>query len=278
MNKLKSLPLMLLASLASLAVMFTACNSDERTGNARMQVYLTDAPGDYEEVNVEIIDVQVQRGGEEDGWESLNGVQSGIYNLLDLSNGLDTLIADSEVPSGRINQVRLILGSNNTLKINGEVHSMATPSGQQSGLKLLVNADLAPGVTYRLKLDFDAAKSVVTLGNGGYVLKPVIRVINEATSGAIRGMITPAEANAAILAMIGTDTLGTSFANEEGFFIIRGLDAGTYTLMISSEENYSDASVENVEVSIGQVTDVGTIELILLIEDEEEEDEEIGEG
>jgi hypothetical protein len=268
MNKFTSLSIMLLASLA---VLFTACNSDERTGNARLQVYLTDAPGDYEEVNVEIIGVQVNRGDNDSGWESLAGVQAGVYNLLDFTNGIDTLIAEAELPSGRINQVRLLLGNNNSLKIHGETHSLTTPSGQQSGLKLSVNFDLTPGVTYRLLLDFDAAKSIVPRA-GGYNLKPVIRVITQATSGAIRGTISPAEANAAVMAMVGADTVGTSYANEDGFFLIRGLDAGTYTLMISSEENYTDASVEDVEVVVGSVTDVGVIELIPLTEEDDEED------
>jgi hypothetical protein len=39
--------------------------------------------------------------------------------------------------------------------------------------------------------DFDANKSIVKLGNGGYKLKPVIRTVETAISGAIKGTITP---------------------------------------------------------------------------------------
>jgi hypothetical protein len=42
---------------------------------------------------------------------------------------------------------------------------------------------------YHVLLDFDANKSIVNLGNGGYKLKPIIRTAG-AISGAIK-IITP---------------------------------------------------------------------------------------
>ena len=48
------------------------------------------------------------------GWQSVSTVAAGTYNLLDLVNGKDTLLADSDVPpGGTISQVRLVLGPNN---------------------------------------------------------------------------------------------------------------------------------------------------------------------
>ena len=38
----------------------------------------------------------------------------GIYNLLDFTNGKDTLIADAELSGGSNSQIRLILGDNNS--------------------------------------------------------------------------------------------------------------------------------------------------------------------
>ena len=37
----------------------------------------------------------------------------GLYNLMDLTNGRDTILADAEIPQGSISQIRLILGENN---------------------------------------------------------------------------------------------------------------------------------------------------------------------
>jgi hypothetical protein len=54
-----------------------------------------------------------------------------------------------------------------------------------------------PNITGRYNVsctfDFDANKSIVKLGNGGYKLKPVIRTVETAISGAIKGTITPIE-------------------------------------------------------------------------------------
>lgn len=71
------------------AVMWTSCSEDGR--NARLEIRLTDAPGDYEEVNIDIQGVQVHTAGEDNGsgWKSLD-ITPGVYNLLELTNGLDT--------------------------------------------------------------------------------------------------------------------------------------------------------------------------------------------
>ena len=65
---------------------------------------------------------------------------------------------------------------------------LTTPSAQHSGLKLNVHAELTEGITYKILLDFDAARSIVKTGSGAYNLKPVIRTITEATSGLSKAM------------------------------------------------------------------------------------------
>ena len=96
---------------------------------------------------------------------------------MKLTGGLEAILADVELPAGNISQIRLILGENNSLTINGQTQNLTIPSGSQSGLKLNVNIELVEGITYKILLDFEAAKSVVEAGNSGiYNLKPVIRV------------------------------------------------------------------------------------------------------
>src|SRR3546814_20987710 len=103
-----------------------------------------------------------------------------MYNLLELVDGHDTLLVDAMIPSGKIHQLRLVLGDENWMTINGEDHALKTPSAQQSGLKLNINADVVPGIIYGLVLYFDVAKSIVEAGNSGkYILKPVIRTFLE---------------------------------------------------------------------------------------------------
>ena len=235
-----------------------ACSDDEK--NARVQVWLTDAPGDYQEVNVEVEGVEIHTGdgNDESGWKSLN-VVGGVYNLLDLTNGLDTLLGSIEIPAGTISQIRLNLGDDNSIKVNGEVFDLTIPSGQQSGLKLQVHEELTEGITYKILLDFDVARSIVHTGADEWKLKPVIRTITEAQDGAIKGLVDPKEATPAIYAILGTDTVATTYSDSTGHFLLRGLGAGSYEVTFEPNSTYKPTSQSAVSVTVGSVTDLGTV-------------------
>src|SRR6187551_3540458 len=171
----------ILLSVGSLA--FFACSNDDESMST-VEIRLTDAPADYQEVNIDIQGVEVNSQEEDGGWM-----------------GLDTLLGTIQLPAGKISQIRLKLGANNSIKIADQFIALKTPSGQQSGLKILLNTTLEAGVTYKILLDFDCARSIVSTGSGKYILKPVIRTITEATSGAIRGQVIPIESTPAVFAI-----------------------------------------------------------------------------
>jgi len=249
----------------SLAVLFiaclvTACNDNNSASTARLEVRLTDAPGDYEEVNVDIQDVQVssQEGDNDTGWQSLT-INKGVYDLKKLTNGIDTLLGSADLPVGKIAQIRLILGSNNTIRVDGKSIPLTTPSAQQSGLKVLVNQELKEGITYKVLLDFDAARSIVARGNGDFNLKPVIRAVTEALDGAIKGAVNPAASKPTVYAILGTDTVSTSADTTSGAFLVRGLQAGAYRVVLVPVAGFQSKELSGVNVTTGQVTDVGTV-------------------
>jgi hypothetical protein len=238
--------------------LLTAC-SDEKT--AKLQVWLTDAPGDYQQVNVDIQGIEIKASESDDGsgWKSLS-VNKGVYNLLDLTNGLDTLLGEIEIPAGNISQIRLKLGDENSVKINNEIFDLTTPSAQQSGLKLQVHETLAEGITYKILLDFDVARSIVQTGSGKFILKPVIRTITEAEDGAVKGTVEPKESTPAIYAINGLDTLGTTFTDStSGNFLLRGLPAGSYKIVFVPAHDFQVTEKANVSVQIGSVTDLGKV-------------------
>ncbi|HEX2395404.1 MAG TPA: DUF4382 domain-containing protein [Bacteroidales bacterium] len=241
----------------SLAIL-TGCNKSDSDGKSVLQVMLTDAPAEYDQVLIDIQDVQIHRSSDEnDGeWISLD-VNSGVYNLLDFRNGMDTLLATIELPAGEISQMRLVLGENNQLKIGEDLFDLMTPSGQQSGLKFNIHANLEGGFTYKLWIDFDAARSVVEKGNGEYSLKPVIRTFTEAVSGAISGVVSPAESLPHIMAVEGTDTLST-FAGADGNFMINGVKAGSWTVYFDPVDPFVGDTI-NVDVQNGIVTEMDTV-------------------
>lgn len=248
--------------VAFLMVSVMSCSeNDSAASKARLEVRLTDAPGEYDEVNVDIQDVQVtSQDGEGSGWQSLD-VKKGVYDLKQLTNGIDTLLGSAELPAGKISQLRLILGTNNTLKIKGQSFPLTTPSGQQSGLKVQINQELKEGITYKVLLDFDAALSIVARGNGAFNLKPVIRSITQALDGAIKGTVHPANSNPSVFAITGNDTVSTSVDTTSGAFLVKGLQAGSYKVVIGATTQYQSKEISNVAVVNGQVTDVGTVEL-----------------
>ena len=238
-----------------------SCNDDNNSGVAHLEVRLTDAPGDYQEVNVDIQEVQVnsQDGDTESGWQSL-AINKGVYDLMELTNGIDTLLGSADLPAGKISQIRLVLGTNNTVKLDGQSLPLTTPSAQQSGLKVQVNEELKEGITYTVLLDFDAARSIVATGSGKHNLKPVIRAITAAADGAIQGTVSPIESMPVVYAIIGTDTTSTS-ASTGGSFLVRGLQAGSYRLVFVPRAGFQSKEVANVNVNVGEVTNVGSVEL-----------------
>lgn len=245
------------------AMAMTGCK-DEREANARFEVRMTDSPGEYESVKIDIKGIEVNVSSDpssSSGWQPLANFNSGVYDLLKLTNGADVLLGSAELPAGTISQIRLVLGTNNSVTIKGQEYKLSTPSAQQSGLKLNINATLEAGITYKLLLDFDAGRSVVKAGNSGkYNLKPVIRAIAEAQSGAIKGMVTPAASAPAVMAITGTDTTGT-YADANGYFLIKGLKPGTYKVVFQPKPTYTQKMVDNVSVSIGNVTNMNTVTL-----------------
>jgi Domain of unknown function (DUF4382) len=245
------------------AVIFFSCKKDK--GSSRLNVYLTDAPAAYDAVNIDVVSVEIKSTDDQgdNGWQQLSQAKTGIFNLLDFRNGMEALLASVELPAGKVSQLRLILGNDNSVVINGTTLPLPlqTPSAQQSGLKFNIHADLVEGVTYKIWIDFDAARSIVTTGGGNYVLKPVVRTFTEATSGAIKGIALPSAAAPIASAISGTDTL-SSIPDATGNYLIRGVPPGTWKVLIDGNNGYNDDStLNNVNVVLGQVTNVGTITL-----------------
>ena len=86
--------------LLSGTLLFVACSkSDKNVGTSNLSVRLTDAPTAFEEVNVDIREVRVKFSNDtlSTGWVTLNTFP-GIYRLLDLQNGVDTLLATGAFP------------------------------------------------------------------------------------------------------------------------------------------------------------------------------------
>lgn len=253
---------------STLSIMaFTSCSKNDAQQNqnkSSVQLLLTDAPAPYDAVNIDIQRVEINTSGDDGGWVSYP-VAPKTYDLLLLRNGQHVTMGDPlSLPDGKIEQIRLILGSNNTVVVDGQTYPLTTPSAQQSGLKINFHKDLAPNGVYRIWLDFDANRSIHKTGNGKYMLKPVIKAFSEETNGQLRGYVLPAEAKAVVYALRGVDTVGSAIPAADGYYKFVGLTDGVYTLSLNADDatGYKDATLNNLNVVYGKVTDAPNTTLI----------------
>ena len=271
----------LLITTMIIAISSVSCSDDKITdpeNSSRVILKLVDAEGDYEEVNVEIIDIQYNSSEEDKGWQSFT--PEGGYpiqtDLTELIAGNDLLLSDEVIPSGWMKQIRLVLSENNTLKLEGQedLIPLKTPSAQQSGLKIKLNQELDPGFSYTFILDWDVQRSVVEAGNSRqYILKPVIRANAEVNSGSVSGIVVadiiddqstelfPKEAVVVEIYNSEDEYVTETLTDMEGKFTVQGLPPGDYRIQIETLDYIPYVSPDPVTVTAGQITNVGTIEL-----------------
>jgi hypothetical protein len=166
-----------------LFVLSSSCNKadDDTMGTANLSVHLKTSErfkaSSYQAINLDIQQVYYHNSTDSaatTGWFALE-THSGIYDLLKDSQALDTLLAfDSSLQVQTISQIRLVLGDGNSVKKEGQVYPLKTPSGQSSGIKMQVHAELEAGKNYKMYIDINVDKSILETGNGTIKMKPVI--------------------------------------------------------------------------------------------------------
>lgn len=165
---------MAVVALLSVGTLFTACKKEKYTGE--VTVRMTDAPASFDSVNVEIVEVQLHSDAQ--GWATLS-TQAGMYNLLELQNGIDTVLATTpQFPAGHVTQMRLILGETNYVVSGGVTTPLELSSQDRTGLKINLDYDFDPNLNYEILIDFVASESIVLQGNGTLRLKPVIHTVH----------------------------------------------------------------------------------------------------
>lgn len=152
-------------------------------------------------------------------------------------SGVPTPIVEGAVPAGTYRQFRIFSPSESgseakavyLLMKNGSKIPLRIPSGQQSGLKIVLEGSLvvALDATTSLNLAFDLAHSLVVTGNGKYMLKPVVKASGDVTSGAVVGMVTfkGAPVDAGVIVSAGNTTIATAQAGVDGQYSILVLAA-----------------------------------------------------
>ena len=254
--KKRILPSLLIFSILSIFFISSCSDSTSPEENGTLKLYLTDAPSDYDEVNITFSEISAHINSD---WITIVGEPITV-NLLDYSNGETFLLGSESLPSGKYTQIRLHISDANIV-IDTEDQSMTVPSEE---IKLGPQFTMEDGITYEMVIDFDAAKSVVVTGpadNPSYKLKPHIRMVAKALTGSISGKVMNDNINSVAYAKQDGIEITSSTVKEDGTFKLAFLEEGEYDVFVE-DAVLQPFSAMDVFVKIGENTDLGEITLL----------------
>lgn len=262
------------------ALLFFTCKKDNSLGNTvpagqqNVSIYMTDGPGLFDHVYIDIQSVSVlvdtcnnpyyDWNNLRDScvsWQNLN-IRAGVYDLLTLTNGTDTLLASGNIPSGKIFGLKIQLGPDNSLVKDSTTYPLNLYPGDSTILIRLKGNEFDEYLTghSQVWLDFDMHRSVVTVRDNQFYLRPYIRLFVLKTTGGVQGLVYPRDAYPVVSVFNSQDT-AYAIPGWDGEFKVRGLDPGTYSVFVNASNGYKDTTINNVTVTARQITDVGKITL-----------------
>ncbi len=268
-------------TLLSIVFIFAACSDGSNGGASALSIKMTDAPFPHDKVSAATVTITKIDARLKSGENTAQGDAQFItlseaettLNLLDLSNGITHTLANTEVPEGSYDLVRLFVSEASIVLTDGTTYNVQVPSGAQTGIKVFVKPSVivAGGLTTDLLLDFDVSSSFILKGNmnmpggiTGFLFKPVIKASNLSTSGTLTGMVTTSSTDVNPLTALegvevsvyAADTLNTkTFTDVEGKYTVLGLSAGSYKVE-AELEGYASKEEQDVNIVAGNKTTV----------------------
>ncbi len=229
----------------TMITLISGCSSSDTAATGTAIMNITDAPVDDKNVlgvHVAFDEVHYKPASSEWVVEELN--ETRVINLLDLQDGNSTLVSQTELPTGRINQIRFIINPAETvieLKDEGNV-SLTVPSQVE---KVVGGFVVPAGGDVNITADFDVRKSLV-LHNGVYSLKPTIKIVDNSQVGEVSGTVDNIAENTTVIIYAYADGTwdeaqesSNDFANAatssdatDGNYTLAWLAAGTYDLVV----------------------------------------------
>lgn len=285
---MKRISVLVLVAVAVIA--FYACQKtgvDSLSQSSALSIYLTDGPGDFSKVLVEVKAVEVKldtsmhkeddeygdthgdkdddkdddrRGHDEFGhWDTLQ-VTNGVYDLLSLRNGVDTLMAAGNI-KGKIRKIRITVGTVTVIK-DSVSYPVTMLSGLTNYLYVHIKDEHLDHNQGRSKvwIDFDIRTSIVYI-NGKYYLNPRLKPFCDKNFGRVEGVVLPADAGVKVTISNGTTT-ATAIPERNGEYKIRGLAEGTYTVTFQSSTGYKEQVLSNIVVKKSRETKIPTVTLV----------------
>ena len=283
--KTKNLFIAFASLLIVFAMSFSSCSKNGVNNGNAIQVYLTDGPGDFEAVNLDIQKVEVKldnddkhskddRFGDNDDdkddhtkkkddfgeWVDL-AYTPAVVDVLKLRNGVEKMLADGNV-TGTVRKIRITLGTNNTVVKGGVTSTLNLINETNNFLYIKLNDEHRErGASNGLKVwvDFDIANSISEL-NGKFYLRPVLRPFCNANFAEAEGRVLPEGIKPTVTFSNGLGFNSIAIPAPNGEFKIRGLKEGTYSVTYTAVGYVSQT--KTVTVTKGKDTKMDTVTLL----------------
>ena len=176
---------------------------------------LTDFPIKDQNITSVVVNFRSIEVNSVSGWQTLIdfGEEGQLYDLLKLQNGVTAELGAFSLEPGTYNQIRLVLNDSNYVEttVNGvtEQKALKIPSGSQTGIKLIQTFEVNSQGYTTFTLDFNAQESVSYNKGQGFMLKPVIKIIDTKTATGASSTISAANGGrASILGEVAIDIPG----------------------------------------------------------------------
>ena len=184
--------------------------------NGQLTLGVTDAPVDgATAVVVKFTAVELKPEG--GNAFTIELAPAATVDLLALAGGNSRTLLDAHtVPAGHYEWVRLLIEAQQNQPSSyidlatGERFPLFVPSGSESGLKLIRGFNVAAGSISNFTIDFDLRKSVIAPPgqSPNYLLKPVLRIVDNLRVGTIAGTVAaalvPADCSPQVYIFTGT--------------------------------------------------------------------------
>lgn len=191
-----------LIALLAAAALFSACGGGGSPAGSTVDVRLTDMPvDDADEVVISIRGVAFKPEGSAP--EIVEDFTPRSIDLLQYQNGQTTILLDDmPMDAGRYQWLRLIVDTEPNVRdsyivLDGQECELNVPSGTESGLKMHRPIEVPVAGSLALTVDFDLRKSIHAppglasdACTTGYQLRPTLRLVNDASVGAIDGTVS----------------------------------------------------------------------------------------
>lgn len=197
------------AIAVSMLLGLAACGGGDEPENGRVSLAVTDAPvDDASSVVVQFSGVAFKRAGTAAEVVQNLTPSPRQLDLLQYQQGRAALLLDGvTLPAGDYEWVRLIVDNESGVRdsyielTSGEECELRVPSGAESGLKLNRGFTLPADGSIALTIDFDLRQSIHAPAGQqgaaadctrGYLMRPTLRIVDDANVGAIAGRVDSA--------------------------------------------------------------------------------------